>query len=87
MNKGMMLVFKWMLKNQAKQISIEDIKKDYSYRFWKWIIDIAEVFNEELKEPAKDLGKILAYRLEHDKEFREKVKKVLEETRKIEITD
>lgn len=84
--KGMFGIVRNILKSNADKVDASKITEGYAIRLWKWVVDTAVAFGgEDLKGLGADIGKIMAYRVQEDEEFRKKVKEVIEEAKNIEI--
>jgi len=79
-------LFRGILFDQAEKIDNEEIKDSMAIKTWYWISKLPSVFlseNEEMKKLGYAIGKIIAYRMQNDKEFKEKVIKLIKEAQEI----
>ena len=68
-----------ILRVYASKIDISKIKSKNAVLLWKTIVQFSETMDNELKPLGSDIGKMLAFRYDNDKEFKEKVDKLIEE--------
>ncbi len=75
-------LFGGILTEQAEKISNDDIKDPFTIEAWAWITNLILKFFPE-KKLAVNIGKIIAYRMENNEDFRNEILNIMIEAGKI----
>jgi len=70
-------LFGKILLDQAENIKDEDITDPVAIKTWYWFVELTQTFFPEYRKLGFGVGKIIAYRMQNDEEFRKKVLEVI----------
>lgn len=85
MKVGLLKIVANSLHSQAQEIDVNAIKDKVAIKIWDITVEVARLFSNDLEAMGSDIGRILAYRYQEDEDFREKVNKIIEKVKKIEL--